>query len=161
MRKVYEYSHLGGSQILKTDYPQIDKEIDEVIQEITGVHKTKSSKEKTMKGRRLYSPIDLNARFERGFHKRGYQELKDVYTIKLPKYKKEIQGAYKQVDFVKGKVLIEVQFGKYPFMFYDLAKFQYFFKSFHAQTDVDRRVIWGTSYLRCRTIKTTFSCRTG
>ncbi len=137
MRKVYEYSHLGGSQILNTDYPQIDKEIDEVIQEITGIRKTKSSKEKTMKGRRLYSPIDLNVRFERGFHKRGYKELKDVYTIKLPKYKKEIEGAYKQVDFVKGKVLIEVQFGKYPFMFYDLAKFQYFFNENKADVGVE------------------------
>ena len=27
----------------------------------------------------------------------------------------------------RGKLLVEVQFGKYAFMFYDLAKFQYFF----------------------------------
>ena len=38
-----------------------------------------------------------------------------------------IKGAFKQCDFFKEKVLIEVQMGKYAFMFYDLAKFQYFF----------------------------------
>lgn len=38
-----------------------------------------------------------------------------------------IPGAFKQVDFCKGNLLVEVQFGKYAFMFYDLAKFQYFF----------------------------------
>ena len=38
-----------------------------------------------------------------------------------------IPGAFKQIDFVTGKVLAEVQFGKYAFMFYDLAKLRYFF----------------------------------
>lgn len=137
MRKIYEYSHLGGRHILKADYPAIDQEIDEVIEEISSLRKTKTSKEKTMKGRQLYSPIDLNKRFCKGFRKRGYSELKDVYTIKLPKYDKEIPGAYKQIDFVKEKVLIEVQFGKYPFMFYDLAKFQYFFNENKADVGVE------------------------
>lgn len=31
------------------------------------------------------------------------------------------------MDFVNGRVFVEVQFGKYAFMFYDMAKFQYFF----------------------------------
>jgi len=47
--------------------------------------------------------------------------------------------AYKQIDFVKGKVLIEVQFGKYAFMFYDMAKFQYFFNE--NKTDVGIEIV--------------------
>jgi len=55
MKKVYEYSHLGGSQILKVDYPEIDKEIDAVIDGIAGLKKTKKSKEKK-RGRFLKIP---------------------------------------------------------------------------------------------------------
>jgi hypothetical protein len=137
MKKVYEYSHLGGSQILKVDYPEIDKEIDAVIDEIAGLKKTKKSKEKTMRGELLYSPKEINNEFKKGFYKRGYKELKDTYTIKLPNYKKEITGAFKQIDFVKKRVLVEVQFGKYAFMFYDMAKFQYFFNENKADVGVE------------------------
>lgn len=137
MKKVYEYSHLGGSQILKVDYPKIDREINGVIKEIVGLKKTKSSKEKTMRGTLLYSPRDINNRFRAGFRKRGYRELKDTYTIKLPKYNMEIKGAFKQIDFVKERVLVEVQFGKYAFMFYDMAKFQYFFNENKADVGIE------------------------
>lgn len=137
MKKIYEYSHLGGRQILKVDYPQIDKEIDEAIKVITKISKTKKSKEKTMKGEMLYSPIELNQRFKEEFHKRGFRELKDRYTITIPDSKIKIPGAFKQIDFVKDKVLVEVQFGKYAFMFYDLAKFQYFFNENKADVGIE------------------------
>lgn len=137
MKKVYEYSHLGGSQILKTDYPEIDKEINMVIDEISSLKKTKKSKEKTMRGELLYSPKEINNAFKRGFHKRGFRELKDTYTIKLPNYNKQIPGAFKQIDFVKNRILVEVQFGKYAFMFYDMAKFQYFFNENKADVGVE------------------------
>jgi hypothetical protein len=48
-----------------------------------------------------------------------------------------ISGAYKQVDFTKGKVLVEVQFGKYAFMFYDMAKFQYFYNERKADLGIE------------------------
>lgn len=35
MKIVYEYSHLGGSEILKVRYPGIDNEIISVINKIT------------------------------------------------------------------------------------------------------------------------------
>lgn len=137
MRKLYEYSHLGGAQILKVDYPQIDQEIDAVIRAVSVAGKTKVSKEKTMVGRLLYSPKELNAKFKLAFRGKGYEELRDTYSIRLPGYPVEIRGAFKQVDFVKGKVLVEVQFGKYAFMFYDLAKFQYFFNESKADVGVE------------------------
>ncbi len=126
MKIVYEYSHLGGSEILQVRYP---KQIDEIYQVIAGVqaHRTKISKEKTKQGKTLYSPIDMNGQFKTAFQATGYQELRDTYTITLPGSTVTIPGAFKQIDFVKSKLLVEVQFGKYAFMFYDLAKFQYFF----------------------------------
>lgn len=137
MKKVFEYSHLGGSEILKVRYPEIDKEIDRVIKDVGTPKKTKVSKEKTMKGRLLFSPADINARFKESFRKRGFDELRDQYDITIPGYPLTVKGAFKQIDFVKDRVLVEVQFGKYAFMFYDMAKFQYFFNMNKADVGVE------------------------
>ena len=136
MKVVYEYSHLGGSEILKVRFPEIEKDIKEIISEVKG-KRIKESKEKTMKGKMLYSPKDMNQQFKEAFESRGYRELKDIYTITLPNSDIKISNVFKQIDFVKDKVLIEVQFGKYAFMFYDLAKFQYFFNENKAEVDVE------------------------
>ncbi len=136
MKIVFEYSHLGGSEILHARYPDHEKDIYEVIGLVKG-NRTKISKEKTKKGRKLYSPIDMNKQFQEAFNRRGYAEIRDTYTITIPNYGVEIPGAYKQVDFVKDKVLVEVQFGKYAFMFYDMAKFQYFFNENKADVGIE------------------------
>jgi len=136
MKVVYEYSHLGGSEILKVRFPEIEKDIKEIISEVKG-KRIKESKEKTMKGKMLYSPKDMNQQFKEAFESRGYRELKDIYTITLPNSDIKISNVFKQIDFVKDKVLIEVQFGKYAFMFYDLAKFQYFFNENKAEMGVE------------------------
>lgn len=85
---------------------------------------------------------------------KGYEELRDTYTIELPNYTHKIRRAYKQVDFSKERVLVEVQSGKYAFMFYDLAKFQYFFNERKADVGVEivptyglhRQMSTGVSY---------------
>jgi hypothetical protein len=111
MKVVYEYSHLGGSEILKVRYPDHEKEIYEVLFQVTA-NRTKVSKEKTMKGKKLFSPKEMNKQFKELFTQRGYKELKDTYTIIIPNYELRIPGAFKQIDFVKDRVLVEVQFGK-------------------------------------------------
>jgi hypothetical protein len=137
MEKVYEYSHLGGAEILLVRYPEIDREIDATISAISQIGKNKESREKTKVGRMLYSPKELNARFTDEFRSRGFEELRDTYTIRIPDSEVAIPGAYKQVDFVKDRVLVEVQFGKYAFMFYDMAKFQYFFNESKCDVGVE------------------------
>ncbi|HID29521.1 MAG TPA: BstYI [Desulfobacterales bacterium] len=136
MRVVYEYSHLGGSEILQVRYPDHEREIYEIIAEVAA-QRTKVSKEKTMRGRLLYSPKDMNRQFREAFAARGYRQLRDTYTVTIPDSSVVIRGAFKQIDFVKGKVLVEVQFGKYAFMFYDMAKFQYFFNENKADVGVE------------------------
>ena len=137
MKVVYEYSHLGGKQMLQVDHKPIYQEIHHTIASIDRVEKTKLSQEKTKPGQMLYSPKVLNRAFAEAFNNLGYNELKDRYDIAIPHYDKKIKGSYKQIDFVKDKVLIEVQFGKYAFMFYDLAKFQYFFNERKANVGVE------------------------
>lgn len=136
MKIVYIYSHLGGAEILKVRYPEIDEQINSVIEQIDP-QKTKQSNEKTKAGKMLYAPIDMNKQFANKFEALGFCELRDYYVIEIPNSDTKIKGAFKQIDFVKEKVLVEVQFGKYAFMFYDMAKFQYFFNENKADVGVE------------------------
>lgn len=136
MKVVYEYSHLGGSEILKVHYPETEKEIYSVINKVKA-NRIKESKEKNKKGEMLFDPKDMNKQYNHYFSKLGYREIRDTYTITIPNSKIQIPGAYKQVDYVKEKVLVEVQFGKYAFMFYDMAKFQYFFNENRADVGIE------------------------
>ena len=136
MRIVYRYSHLGGYEILYCNYMKILNEIETVVSKVVA-KKSKKSKEKTMKGKMLYAPKDMNDQFKTLFGERGYSEIRDSYNITIPNSDIEIRNAYKQIDFEKDRVLIEVQFGKYAFMFYDMAKFQYFFNENRALVGVE------------------------
>ena len=93
-----------------------------------------------MKGKLLFSPIDMNAEFKRLLRKQSWNESRVSYwvtksaklirktlTIPAEEQKQEIEAAgeipifsYNQTDFVKDRVAIEVQFGKYAFVAYDL-----------------------------------------
>ena len=136
MRVVYEYSHLGGSEILKVRYPQAETDIYEVIASVKA-EKTKESREKTKQGMMLFDPKSMNTQFKNGFSAKNFKEVKDTYTISIPRSTVEIRGAFKQVDFVRDGVFVEVQFGKYAFMFYDMAKFQYFYNENKADVGIE------------------------
>ena len=100
MKIVYEYSHLGGSEILQVRFPERLGEIRDVISQVSAA-RSKESREKTKRGRWLFSPVDMNPQFTNGFRARGYREVRDRYTITLPHSDVATTGAFKQVDFVK------------------------------------------------------------
>lgn len=141
MKIVEKYSHLNGLEFLLVHKPELWQEIETVIQSIDAeTCKTKISKEKTKAGQILYSPIDLNCMFMKELYKRGWEESRVSYwvtkdeklirrTISMPPdlQKQEIEKqnetaifSYNQTDFVKNRVAIEVQFGKYSFVAYDV-----------------------------------------
>lgn len=142
MRIVETYSHLNGEEYLLVKQPDLYQEIKDVIMQIDALkYMTKKSKESTMKGKWLYSPKALNKQFTNLFHQKGWSESRYSYyvttnrkymdeLIKLPlKDQQEylIQKgvtnpikSYKQTDFVKDRVAVEVQFGKYAFVAFDL-----------------------------------------
>lgn len=135
------YSHLNGLEFLLVHKSKLWKEIQAVVASVDANKcKTKISKEKGMKGKILYSPIDMNATFKKLLKKKDWEESRVSYwvtkseklirkTLSMPpeEQKKEIEAAgeipiysYNQTDFVKDRVAIEVQFGKYSFVAYDL-----------------------------------------
>ena len=135
------YSHLNGLEFLLVHKKKLWYEIEKVIASVDASKcKTKVSKEKGMKGKLLYSPIDMNANFKKLLQAKGWEESRASYWVtrkeKLirktlsmspDEQKKAIEAAgetpiysYNQTDYVKDRVAIEVQFGKYAFVAYDL-----------------------------------------
>ncbi len=88
----------------------------------------------------LYAPKELNKRMKVEFQARGWSEQRTSYWVtadvrllrktinmKAAQQKAEIEGAgqraigsYNQTDFVKDRIAVEVQFGKYSFIACDL-----------------------------------------
>lgn len=135
------YSHLNGLEYLMVHKKKLWKEIQDVIRAVDANScRTKISKEKGMVGKMLFSPIDMNAQFKELLVNEHWEESRVNYwvtrseklirqTMALPaeEQKEEIVAAgevpifsYNQTDFVKDRVAIEVQFGKYAFVAYDL-----------------------------------------
>ncbi|MCF8308085.1 MAG: restriction endonuclease [Bacteroidales bacterium] len=142
MKIAQSYSHLNGEEYLIVHHNKFYKQIKEVITKVdASQNKTKISKEQTKSGVSLYSPKALNKVFEEYFKIKNWVESRYRYYITLdrelmeksilmpPDEQKEFlqsQGesnpifSYNQTDFVKDKIAVEVQFGKYAFVAYDL-----------------------------------------
>ena len=135
------YSHLNGEEYLLVHRKQLWEEVQTVIAEVDALAcRTKVSKEKTMRGKVLFSPADMNRAFRNGLSQLGWSErrntfwvtadekiLRGVYDLPEEEQKRVIEEAgltpimsYNQTDFVKDRVAVEVQFGKYAFVAHDL-----------------------------------------
>jgi hypothetical protein len=141
MRIVETYSHLNGLEYLLVHKKKLWNELKAAIAAVDAeVCRTKVSKEIRTKDKLLYSPIDMNKAMDAQLSERGWSEERTSYwvtgdaklirrTLNLEPalQKAEIEAAgkeaflsYNQTDFVKERVAVEVQFGKYSFVAYDL-----------------------------------------
>ncbi len=141
MRIGARYSHLNGEEDLLVHRRALWDELMDVIGCVDAeACRTKVSKEKTRKGRMLYSPIDMNAQFKRLLEDRGWEERRNTFWVTDDEtLLRNINGrneveqkaaiiasgrtpimSYNQTDFVKDRVAVEVQFGKYAFVAHDL-----------------------------------------
>ena len=135
------YSHLNGYEWLLVHKPDIWREIENIISTIDAHALAKKiSKEKTMHGKELFAPKELNLAFKARFDNAGWGESRTSYWVtddyrlirrtmglEPAEQRAEIERAgrqpifsYNQTDFVKERVAVEVQFGKYSFIAYDL-----------------------------------------
>ncbi len=121
------YSFKQGREIIEAEYGDQLAEALQVIASIDCLqHKTKQSKEKTMPGRILYNPRSLNRAFKAEFAVQGWASHKERCEYPTEFYtggyqpKKKVKGAFREMDFIKKKVGVEVQFGKYAFMVYNV-----------------------------------------
>jgi hypothetical protein len=136
------YSHLNGEEYLLVHKPALYTELRQIL---TGLHanrhRTKVSKEARMLGKMLFAPTAINAAYKRLFRRSHWHSevysyyvttnrafLDQVVNLPLAEQARFLKSkgipspirSYKQTDFVKDEVAVEVQFGKYPFVAYDL-----------------------------------------
>ena len=126
---------------IQVHHPKIWVEIQKSILSVDPEKcRTKISKEKTMKGKILYSPETMNKEIRKQLNKYHWDEkrysyyvtsdsktTKEIVHLPSKEQKKTIIknkltpiSSYHQTDFVKDRISVEVQFGKYPFIEFDL-----------------------------------------
>jgi hypothetical protein len=141
MKIAQKYSHLNGEEFLLVHHAAEYQEIQNVVHEIdASLHLSKISAEKSRVGNLLYNPISLNRAFKEKFNTLGWNERRRdffvaadfeiVNKIEPLNYTEQKQylesinypllSSYNQTDFIKNKIGIEVQFGKYFAVTYDL-----------------------------------------
>ena len=141
MRIVETYSHLNGLEYLMVHKKKLWKELREIVGGVDAKNlRTKISKEKGMVGKSLFSPPAMNAAYDVAFKDKGGSEQRTSYWVTsdaslirktlgfdAKQQKEAIIAAgkkpifsYNQTDFVKERIAVEVQFGKYSFVAYDL-----------------------------------------
>ncbi len=122
------YSFNKGREVIEAYYQDELSEVLKVIKTVdSNIHKTKISAEKTMPGKRLYKPSSLNKAFKREFTTLGWDSSTRVlcdypttfYTLDYSP-PSETKHAYREMDFIKNRLGVEVQFGKYAFMVYNV-----------------------------------------
>lgn len=142
MKIAQKYSHLNGEEYLIVHHKKLYDEIQSLISSIDASKlMSKESKEKDMVGKMLFSPIALNRAFIQKFRNKGWKEsrykyylttdrklMQEIVPLPYDDQRKHLQAngikkplaSFKQTDFVKDGVAIEVQFGKYAFVAFDL-----------------------------------------
>jgi len=141
MRIVQYYSHLNGFEYIQYHRPHIWQELESIVAAIdASACRTKLSKEARKAGQTLYSPVELNKSFADLFQQYGWHDhrvinwlaedtkiLREILNLPPEEQKRRIEAhdlepirTYNQTDFVKARVAVEVQFGKYAFVAHDL-----------------------------------------
>jgi len=158
VKVIYEHSHLNGKEHLLVHFPDELQEILNVISSVDGnVLKRSAERAKNERAQRsgkpyaeVYDQKNINQQFmdlfrERGWDRRYYsyfatpneQVAREIMNLPPNQAKEIIQAnnliPYKrsnETDFMKNKIAIEVQFGKYSFVAYDFfVKHMAFFTS--------------------------------
>lgn len=127
MRLAAQFSFKDGLEEVTARRPHLLAEVLDAIRSVdASTARTKVSKEKTMHGQTLYSPAALNAAFKGQLYPRGWKSLKvdcdypTEYYLEDYRHRAPIKGAFRDMDFVKERLGVEVQFGKYSFMVYNV-----------------------------------------
>lgn len=141
MRIAQVYSHLNGLEHIQVHKRRLWTELKNVIAAVDAEGcKTKKSEEKRTMGQIFYSPTEMNACFKSELERHGWQPSRTDYwvtadhrlirktvSLSADEQRRVIEEAgevaiasYNQTDFIKDRIQIEVQFGKYAFVAFDM-----------------------------------------
>ena len=150
MKIAGRFSFNNGEEHIGAHYLTLLKEVEAVIANVDAhKHKTKVSKEKTTPGKLLFSPGDLNTAFKAGFGVTGWKKKRvdcvydDSHCVDGYAPMPGSKRPFREMDFVKGDVGVEVQFGKYAFMAYNVcAKMTIFRNLGHIKAGIEIVPMW-------------------
>lgn len=149
------YSHLNGLEFLQVHCPDLLDEIYAAIVNVDASKCIKESGDKTKKGKKVYDQKKMNQWFVEELKPNGWESVRTPYYVTgdlnlarsvvgirdkeeqrqlIEQNGLEAFSTYNQVDFVKNRVAIEVQFGKYFSVAYDLHVKHTFF---YLRNDID------------------------
>ena len=141
MEVVAKYSHLNGLEFLQVHKPELWEEILTTIYKVKAEDcKTKVSREQRKKGKVLYSPSAINSAFKQELTSMGWEPstksfyvthdedaLRQIVRLQPDQQKEELKRrglepiySFNQTDFLKNRVAVEVQMGKYAFVAHDI-----------------------------------------
>lgn len=127
MRLAAQYSFKNGLNEISQRFPHLLAEVKDAVQVVDASQaKTKLSREKTKVGRLLYSPVALNKAFQKELYPKGWNNLSvdceypTTHYLEDYSIRSSLKGAFRDMDFVKDGLGVEVQFGKYSFMVYNV-----------------------------------------
>ncbi len=127
MRLAAQYSFKNGLDEITQRYPHLLSEVKGAIAAVDASEgRTKLSRERAKVGRTLYSPSALNKAFKRELEPKGWKSQKvdceypTTHYLEEYKIRSSLKGAFRDMDFVKDRLGVEVQFGKYSFMVYNV-----------------------------------------
>lgn len=131
MRIVDRYSFGDGETLLHLHFPEILTEVENIILKIDAENcKLKAPKgDEIQRARRVgtekfYSPPHLNALFDYFFFKEQSWDIKPRILTN-----DRSREGFRELDFLKEKVGVEIQFGKYAFLTYDIIAKMIIFKN--------------------------------
>ena len=123
MKVIARYSHKDGEAYIQQHFPD---ELSEIVRAIEAVdieaHKTKKTKEtggKFKPGQMLYSPVSMNRAIYEGLTPLGWNAMRISIAAPLARGNANHVG-FREMDGVKNRLGLEIQFGKYAFMGYDI-----------------------------------------
>jgi hypothetical protein len=141
MKIVAKHSHLNGHEFILVHKPHLWEEFEGAIAQVDAeLCRTKKSKEARKASLLLYSPKEINKAFHRILNPLGWTSrttknwicedrdlLRQLISLD-PKQQRELLAergvdsikTYNQTDFVKERVAVEIQLGKYAFVAHDL-----------------------------------------
>jgi len=124
------YSYKGGEKFIKRTYPDLLTEIEKIIASIDAEScRLKSPKDKEIARarragiKRFFSPPHMNALFDWHFYRQEW-DLKPRINTHDP-----TRLGYREIDVVKEGLGVELQFGKYSFLTYDIIAKMVIFKN--------------------------------
>ena len=122
-----QYSFNKGLEVINERYRHLLEEVKDAISAVDASrYRDKESREGRRQHKNLYSPVRLNKAFKAELYPKGWTNRKvdceypTTHYLQDYKIRASLKGAYRDMDFVKEGLGVEIQFGKYSFMVYNV-----------------------------------------